>query len=134
MPPRITRKSYRPRVSDRTMVDTPYNHYGLHSFKIEWRCRHQNTRASEMEKENQRRWSGADQNQASVIARRGWKSSNFSQLPVEEEIFSLTFPFIEQAFSLACAFCSPRTGPIAEWDVLTFCLFLHGRHDLNYPA
>jgi hypothetical protein len=82
------------------MVDTPYNRYGLHSFKIEWRCRHQNTRASEMEKENQRRWSGADQNQASVIARRGWKSSNGSSLPVEGEIFSLTFPFIEQAFTL----------------------------------
>jgi hypothetical protein len=25
----------------------------------------------------------------------GWKSSNFSQLPVEGELFSLTFPFIE---------------------------------------
>src|SRR5215472_9696807 len=105
MPPRITRKSYRPRVSDRTMVDTPYNRQGLHSFKIEWRCRHQNTRASEMEKENQRRWSGAAQNQASVIARRGWKSSNCSSLPVGGEIFSLTFPFIEQAIAL-----KPRPG------------------------
>jgi hypothetical protein len=28
---------------------------------------------------------------------RGWKSSNFSPLPVEGEIFCLTFPFIEQA-------------------------------------
>jgi hypothetical protein len=29
----------------------------------------------------------------------GWKSSNFSQLPVEGQIFSLTFPLIEQAFA-----------------------------------
>jgi len=38
----------------------------------------------------------------SVFRRRwGWKSSNFSQLPVEGEIFSLTFPFIEQPLGLA---------------------------------
>jgi hypothetical protein len=29
---------------------------------------------------------------------RGWKSSNFSPLPVEGEIFCLTFPFIERRF------------------------------------
>jgi len=47
----------------------------------------------------------------SVFRRRwGWKSSNFSQLPVEGEIFSLTFPFIEQAFSQLCAFSSPVSG------------------------
>jgi hypothetical protein len=56
----------------------------------------------------QRRWkkkinegvSGAAQNQASVIAHRGWKSSYRSLLPVEGEIFFLTFPFIDQAITL----------------------------------
>jgi hypothetical protein len=55
----------------------------------------------------QRRWkkkineglSGAAQNQACVIAHWGWKSSYRSLLPVEGEIFLLTFPFIDQAFT-----------------------------------
>jgi len=38
--------------------------------------------------------------QTSFIARRGWKSSHHSPLPVEEEIFFWTLPFIEQAFAL----------------------------------
>src|SRR5262249_7575390 len=52
-----------------------------------------------MEKENQRSWFRTHQNQASFIASRGWKSSYCSPLPVEGEIFFLTFPFIEQAIS-----------------------------------
>jgi hypothetical protein len=52
-----------------------------------------------MEKENQRRFSELAQNQASVIASWGWKSSRCSPLPVEGETFFLTFPFIEQAIS-----------------------------------
>src|SRR5437016_8751006 len=43
---------------------------------------------------------GAPQNQASFIVDRGWKSSNSSPLPVEGEVFFLTFPFIDQAFAL----------------------------------
>jgi len=31
---------------------------------------------------------------------RGWKSTKVALLPVEGEIFFLTFPFIEQAFTL----------------------------------
>src|SRR5438876_11278372 len=42
---------------------------------------------------------GAPQNQASFIVDRGWKSSNSSPLPVEGEVFFLTFPFIDQAIS-----------------------------------
>jgi hypothetical protein len=39
--------------------------------------------------------------EASVFHRSGgWKSSNLSPLPVEGEIFSLTFPFIDQAITL----------------------------------
>ena len=44
------------------------------------------------------------------IADRGWKSRKVSPLPVEGEIFFLTFPFIEQAFTRACAVCSPDPG------------------------
>ena len=54
--------------------------------------------------ENQRRLSGAAQNQASAIAHGGWKSSYSSPLPVEGEIFFLTFPFIDQAISLRTLF------------------------------
>ena len=43
--------------------------------------------------------------------RRGWKSSNSSPLPAEGEIFSLTFPFIEQAFAL-------RTGIVSAMGIL----------------
>jgi hypothetical protein len=42
---------------------------------------------------------GAAQNQASVIAHRGWKSSSSSPLPVGGEVFFLTFPFIDRDFS-----------------------------------
>jgi hypothetical protein len=44
--------------------------------------------------------SGTHQNQASFMLVGGWKSSNCSPLPVEGEIFSLTFPFIDQAIAL----------------------------------
>src|SRR5438552_15748735 len=51
---------------------------------------------------------GAPQNQASFIVDRGWKSSNSSPLPVEGEVFFLTFPFIDQAFAL-------RTRLLVKW-------------------
>jgi hypothetical protein len=51
---------------------------------------------------------GAAQNQASVIAHRGWKSSYCSPLPVGGEVFFLTFPFIDQALVLTCRFLSIR--------------------------
>jgi hypothetical protein len=37
----------------------------------------------------------------------GWKSSYYSPLPVEGEVFFLTFPFIDQAMSQSCAFSLP---------------------------
>jgi hypothetical protein len=82
------------------MVDTPYNRLGLQRFKIEWRRRHRNQSATEMEKEKSTKLVKAHQSQASFIASRGWKSSNSSLLPVVGEIFSLTFPFIEQAVAI----------------------------------
>src|SRR5215469_1892651 len=53
MPPRITRKSYRPRVSDRTIVDTPYNRQGLRSFQDRVASSSSEKRATKMEKQNQ---------------------------------------------------------------------------------
>ena len=61
-----------------------------------------------MERENQRRFSELAQNQASVIASWGWKSSHCSPLPVEGETFFLTFPFIEQALTLKFRFLTVR--------------------------
>jgi hypothetical protein len=61
-----------------------------------------------MEKTKSTKLSGAHHNQASLMVVRGWKSRNFSQLPVEGEIFFLTFPFIDQAIAQVCAFSSPE--------------------------
>ena len=44
----------------------------------------------------------------------GWKSSNCSPLPVEGEIFFLTFPFIEQAISLRTP-VQGSFGPPGRW-------------------
>src|ERR1039457_3926531 len=67
MPPRTTRKSNRPRVADRTMVDT-VQPQGLQVSETEWRRRDQNGTA-EMEQPNQVR--GAQHpNQASLITDR----------------------------------------------------------------
>ena len=53
-----------------------------------------------MEKENPPRLLSAPQKHAAFIASRGWKSSNSSPLSVEGQVFSFTFPFIEQALAL----------------------------------
>jgi len=50
-----------------------------------------------MENNINQRLLGAHQKPASFMLVRGWKSSNGSPLPVEGEIFFLTFPFIDQA-------------------------------------
>src|SRR5215467_735867 len=93
MPPRITQESHRPRVSDRTMVDTCKTAQACLVSRFEWRCRNRNRSATEMEKQNQRSWFRTHQRQASRLAPRGWKSRNVSPLSVEGELFSLTFPF-----------------------------------------
>src|SRR6266436_611853 len=60
---------------------------------------------------------------ASHRADRGWKSRKVSPLPVEGEIFFLTFPFIEQAFTqTTCLALRRRSAPIGHWcngDVTT---------------
>src|SRR5215472_10344943 len=49
----------------------------------------------------------------------GWKSSYSSPLPVEGEIFFLTFPFIDQAISQLCAFHSPFSAILSVTEI--FC-------------
>src|ERR1700751_4925634 len=78
-----------------------------------------------METENQRRLSGAAQNQASVIARGGWKASYGSPLPVEGEIFFLTFPFIEQALSPPIQIAWPCC--LDDWGLTIPKVFTSGR-------
>jgi hypothetical protein len=43
---------------------------------------------------------GHDTRRASSMVRGAGSQGNFSLLPVEGEIFSLTFPFIDQAIAL----------------------------------
>src|SRR6516162_11308361 len=50
--------------------------------------------------EKQRRLSGQPRTKRLSSLTGGWKSSYYSPLPVEGEIFFLTFPFIEQALAL----------------------------------
>src|SRR5438552_19039451 len=98
MPSRTTRKSTRPGASDRSMVDT-VQPPGLASFRDRSASPRLEDRATKMG--NRLNVShGAPQNQASFIVDRGWKSSNSSPLPVEGEVFFLTFPFIDQAIML----------------------------------
>ena len=98
MPPRTTRKSNRPRASDRSMVDT-VQPQGLLSFR-------NRSAASPLKKMQLLRWNNADpipraRHQTSVFyGERGWMSRKFPRLPVEGEVFSLTSPFIDQAIAL----------------------------------
>jgi len=84
MPPRTTRKSYRPRVSDRTMVGI-YNHAA---------CLRQKRKASSPQKMNH----PEEKNPRASQHDMGWKARRTNPLlPVAGEIFPLTFPFIERA-------------------------------------
>src|SRR5271154_65846 len=84
MPPRITRKSYRPRASDRTMVDT-FQPRSLSCFRIRKR-RHDNRmdlqRANTPEPLN--------------ITWAGERSEQPRSFQSPEIFFLLTLPFIEQ--------------------------------------
>ena len=95
MPPRITRKSYRPRASDRTMVDR-IRPRSLSCFRIRMR-RHDN----EMNLQTDKRPGGSQHD-------LGWRARRTSSLlPVAGEVFLLTLPFIERA--CVCQFNSTWT-------------------------
>src|ERR1700681_3735275 len=83
MPPRTTRKSYRPRVSDRTMVDT-YNRPA---------CLRQKVGDSSRHKMNLRNVENSEL--LTPLLRLDDKKT--SLLPVGSEVFFLTSPFIERA-------------------------------------
>ena len=92
-PPRITRKSCRPRASDRTMVDT-FQPHSLSCFRIRER-RHDNKMNLEKEK--------ALRDSQHAI---GWTAQRtFSLLPVAGEIFLLTLPFYRTALSSKLILC-----------------------------
>src|SRR5215472_1799554 len=93
MPPRITQESHRPRVSDRTMVDVFKTAQACLVSRFEWRCRNRNRSATEMEKQKSTKLVEDTSEPSVMLAPRGWKSRNLSPLPVEGELFSLTFPF-----------------------------------------
>src|SRR6516225_8273504 len=83
-PTLLCNQSYRPRASDRTMVDT-FQPHSLSCFRIRER-RHDNKMNLEKEK--------ALRDSQHAI---GWTAQRtFSLLPVVRELFPLTFPFIER--------------------------------------
>ena len=63
--------------------------------------------------EKQRRLSGQPRTKRLSSLTGGWKSSYYSPLPVEGEVFFLTFPFIDQAIAQVCAFSSPKSGVLS---------------------
>ena len=119
---RITRKSYRPRVSDRTMVDTPYNRQGLHCFQDRVASSSPENRTTKMENKINQVVRGTPEPSVSRGRSGGWKSRNFSQLPVAGKIFLLTFPFIGEAVNysfdfagdLTCIGSTPFQKPLEE--------------------
>ncbi len=86
MPPRTTRKSYRPRASDRTMVGTFCNRTAC---RIRNRRRRHDSNMTLRKKKTPR----ASQHYM------GWRAGQKSLLlPVAGEFFLLTLPFIERAY------------------------------------
>src|SRR5580704_5996554 len=86
MPPRITRKSYRPRASDRTMVGIFCNRTA---------CRIRNRRRRHDRNMNRRNKRTPRPSQHYM----GWRDRQKSLLlPVAGEIFLLTLPFIERPY------------------------------------
>src|ERR1700735_576116 len=86
MPPRITRKSYRPRASDRTMV-------GIFCNRTACRLRNHWRRHDRNMTRRKKRTPRASQHYM------GWRDRQKSLLlPVAGEIFLLTLPFIERPY------------------------------------
>jgi hypothetical protein len=86
MPPRTTRKSYRPRVSDRTMVGTAQP-LCLFASGTEGRRHH---RAMNLRRR---------QNHTASLHYPGWTTRPSPlRLPVAGELFLLTSPFIERRY------------------------------------
>ena len=107
MPPRITEKSCRPRVSNRTMVGNSATRLACEFQKTEWR-RHD----SDMNPQRGRSIDGpslrglwgrsatgqngqaAANKEVSAVWSEGWMSENISGVPAGRSVFHLTFPFI----------------------------------------
>src|ERR1700738_5351433 len=114
MPPRIPRKSYRPRASDRTMVDT-FQPRSLSYFRIRKR-RHENRmdlrRANTSEPLNMT-WAGE----------RSKHSCSFQSPGM---FFSLTLPFIERANRKLTHYPAGTSLSHFTLDRLHCCAFFFG--------
>jgi hypothetical protein len=86
------------------MVDTPYNRR-LVQFHDREASSLPEERATKMENKIIQAVRGTSERSVFHVP-RGWKSSNCSPLPVEGEIFFLTFPFIDQAIALRTVKCA----------------------------
>jgi hypothetical protein len=100
MPSRTTRKSTRPRVADRTLVDTVQPH-ALASFR-------NRSALSLLTKMQLLRWNQAKpkghrtkhENQASLVGDKGLDAANHSRASGGGRTMFLTSPLIEQAIAL----------------------------------
>jgi hypothetical protein len=123
MPPRITRKSTRPRASDRPMVDTVQPH-GLLSFRNRSASSLLNEdAAAEME---QRKTNPGARHQTSVFhSHRGLDVAEILPPSGRGRSISLTSPFIDQAISLVVfqeVIARKAVAPICSVSIAPTCI------------
>jgi hypothetical protein len=127
MPPRITEKSCRPRVSDRTMVGNSATRLACEFQKTEWR-RHD----SDMKPQRGRSIEGpslrglwgrsatgqngqaAANKEVSAVWSEGWMSKNISGVPAGRSVFHLTSPFIGLTENCYSTQFVPASTPLAS--------------------
>src|SRR5712692_4667075 len=110
MPPRITRKSYRPRASDRTMVDNVQPR-SLSCFRI--RKRHH---------ENRMDLRRANNPEPLTMTWAGERSEHFCSFQSPGLSFLLTLPFIERAYRTSTVLAgkmpgNPTIRPSGRWRI-----------------
>ena len=124
MPSRITRKSTRPRVADRTLVDTVQPRV-LASFR-------NRSSLSLLMNMQLLRWSKAKPETTGQDTRlerhsyltRDWMPRTITRASGGGRRMFLTSPLIEQAMSQACAFHSPFPGSMHYGDLSIVCFRL----------
>jgi hypothetical protein len=99
MPSRITRKSTRPRASDRTLVDTAQPH-ALASFRhrIDVVATNEDATA-EMEQSKTKKHGAGHKTRASLISDKGLDAVNHNRASGGGKTMFLTSPLIEQALT-----------------------------------
>ena len=120
MPPRITRKSYRPRASDRTMV-------GIFCNRTACRIRNRRRRHDSNMDRRKKRTPRASQHYM------GWRDGQISLLlPVAGEIFLLTLPFIERAYRTSEVLVRHMSDYATYEELRTDCFCVRCEHYFDF--